>query len=1097
MQFRTFLWFLFFIVFSFNILNAQQDTTQALKPDFKDWQVEYPYGPADSVSFTVSTGTWMNLDISPDGKEIVFDLLGDIYLLPITGGKAKLLSGGLAYEVQPRFSPDGSRISFTSDAGGGDNIWTMNRDGSDKKQVTKENFRLLNNAVWTPDGEYLIARKHFTSQRSLGAGEMWMYHHTGGEGIRLTKRKNDQQDAGEPCISPDGRYLYYSEDMSGGSTFQYNKDPNGQIYVIRRLDLETGKLENYISVQGGAVRPQVSPDGKLISFVRRVRSKSVLYIYNTETGEMHPLYDQLSRDQQETWAIFGVYPNYNWTPDGKSIIIWAKGKLVRIDTNTGNATAIPFEVESRQIVSKAVHFQQTAFQPEFSPKMIRHVRTSPDGKWIVFNAVGYLWKKRLPDGKPERLTNDSGWFEFYPAFSPDGIWVTYVTWNDTALGAIRKVRLRGGKSIRLTAEKGHYYTPSYSPDGTMIVYRKASGNYIRGYYYAVNPGIYWIAADGENQYGNFVTEDGEYPRFNAESDRIYIFVDGSDKHLKSVNLAGFDERSHFTSKYATDVVISPDEKWVAFQELFNIYITPFPKTGNAINLSSSSKSIPLKKVTRDAGTSLHWSGDSQTLHWVTGSDYFSKDLRNTFEFVPGAPDSLSAIDSTGVPINLVVEADVPKSAIALTNARIITMKRDEVIEKGTIVIRSNRIESIGNSSDISIPSDVKTIDLSGKTIIPGLIDVHAHAGHFTNDLTTQQHWPYFANLAYGVTTIHDPSATTEIVFSQSELVKTGGMIGPRVFSTGTILYGAEGDFKAVINNIDDARSHLRRMKAVGAFSVKSYNQPRRNQRQQIIQAARELKMHVYPEGGSTFFHNMSMILDGHTGIEHNIPIAPIYDDVKQLWSNSQTGYTPTLVVSYGTQSGERYWYQHSNVWEKQRLLKYTPRAIIDSRSRRRDMSPDDEYGHFDHARDLKALTNLGVKVNLGAHGQLQGLGAHWEMWMFAQGGMTPMEVIRAATLNGAHYLGMDHELGSLEVGKLADLVVLDRNPLENIRNTEFVRYVMVNGHLYDVETMNEIFTGSFKRMPFYWELPGVNDSMIWQPGKGIDIPGCGCPASHK
>jgi imidazolonepropionase-like amidohydrolase len=502
-------------------------------------------------------------------------------------------------------------------------------------------------------------------------------------------------------------------------------------------------------------------------------------------------------------------------------------------------------------------------------------------------------------------------------------------------------------------------------------------------------------------------------------------------------------------------------------------------------------------VTRDAGTSLHWSGDSQTLHWVTGADYFTQELRNTFEFVPGAPDSLPAIDTTGIPIGLVVEADVPTSAIAFTNARIITMNGDEVIENGTIVIRGNRIEAVGKTADITIPADVKTIDLTGKTIIPGLIDVHAHAGHFTNDLTTQQHWPYFANLAYGVTTLHDPSATTEIVFSQSELVKTGGMIGPRVFSTGTILYGAEGDFKAVINSLDDARSHLRRMKAVGAFSVKSYNQPRRNQRQQVIQAARELKMHVYPEGGSTFFHNMSMILDGHTGIEHNIPIAPIYDDVKQLWSHSQTGYTPTLVVSYGTQSGERYWYQHSNVWEKQRLLKYTPRAIIDSRSRRRDMSPDDEYGHFDHARDLKALTDLGVKVNLGAHGQLQGLGAHWEMWMFAQGGMTPLEIIRAATLNGAHYLGMDREIGSLEAGKLADLVVLDRNPLEDIHNTEFVRYVMVNGRLFDVETMNEVYTGQFKRMPFYWELPGVNDSMIWQPGIGIDIPGCGCPASHK
>ena len=140
------------------------------------WDVTKHKAKYKEVEFTVNEGTWMNLDVSPDGKEIVFDMLGDIYKMPISGGEATLLRGGLAFEVQPRFSPDGKQISFTSDAGGGDNIWIMNSDGSDAKQITKENFRLLNNAVWTPDGNYIIARKHFTSTRSLGAGEMWMYH---------------------------------------------------------------------------------------------------------------------------------------------------------------------------------------------------------------------------------------------------------------------------------------------------------------------------------------------------------------------------------------------------------------------------------------------------------------------------------------------------------------------------------------------------------------------------------------------------------------------------------------------------------------------------------------------------------------------------------------------------------------------------------------------------------------------------------------------------------------------------------------------------------------------------------------------------------
>ncbi|HNR21135.1 MAG TPA: amidohydrolase, partial [Bacteroidia bacterium] len=193
------------------------------KEEEKKWDVTNPPGTYKEVTITTNEGTWMNLDVSPDGKTIVFDMLGDIYTMPITGGTAKCIREGYAYELQPRFSPDGKKISFTSDAGGGDNIWIMNTDGSSAKQITKESFRLLNNAVWTPDGQYIIARKHFTSARSLGAGEMWLYHISGGEGLQLTVKKNAQQDAGEPCVSPDGRYVYYSEDTYPGGMFLYNK----------------------------------------------------------------------------------------------------------------------------------------------------------------------------------------------------------------------------------------------------------------------------------------------------------------------------------------------------------------------------------------------------------------------------------------------------------------------------------------------------------------------------------------------------------------------------------------------------------------------------------------------------------------------------------------------------------------------------------------------------------------------------------------------------------------------------------------------------------------------------------------------------------
>jgi len=439
------------------------------------------------------------------------------------------------------------------------------------------------------------------------------------------------------------------------------------------------------------------------------------------------------------------------------------------------------------------------------------------------------------------------------------------------------------------------------------------------------------------------------------------------------------------------------------------------------------------------------------------------------------------MDSVGLKINLVIATDKPKGMIAFKGARIITMEGDKVIENGTILINENKIEAIGKADEVQIPKEAKIIDVTGKTIMPGIVDVHAHLGTFRLGLSPQKQASYYANLAYGVTTTHDPSSNTEMVFSQSEMVKAGNMIGPRIYSTGTILYGADGDFKAVINNLEDAKSAIRRTKAFGAFSVKSYNQPRREQRQQVIEAARELGIMVYPEGGSFFFQNMSMILDGHTGIEHNVPIVPVYNDVVQLWSASKTGLTPTLIVSYGAMTGETYWYQKTNVWENKRLLNFTPRSVIDPRSRHRTMIPDEEYenGYILVSKSCKKLADAGVKINLGSHGQIQGIGAHWELWMLAQGGMSNMQALRCATMNGAEYIGMEKEIGSLEKGKLADLIVMDKNPLEDIRNSDSIKYVMVNGRLYDAETMNEIGNYDKKRSKFYWENNKYNASFPW------------------
>ncbi len=1036
----------------------------------KKWDVSNPPGSFKEVEFTVNEGTWMNLDVSPDGKTIAFDLLGDIYSLPLAGGTAQVLQSGHAWQSQPRFSPDGKKLSFTSDGGGGDNVWTMNADGSSAKQVTTENFRLLNNAVWSADGNYLIARKHFTSTRSLGAGELWMYHTTGGEGIQLTQKKNKQQDLNEPSVSADGRYVYYSEDMYPGGYFQYNKDPNNEIYVIKRYDFQTGETELITGGAGSACRPQISRDGKTLAFVRRVREQTVLFLRDLASGEEWPVYDQLSKDQMEAWCIFGAYTGYSWLPDNKHIVIWAKGKLVNVDITTSQAQNIPFTVTSKHRIYNALRFKNNAAPENTDVKMIRNAVTSPDEKTLVFNAAGFLWKKQLPDGKPVRLTNGMD-FEFEPSFAVDGSKLTYVSWNDEQMGAVMVYDFKTAKATKVTTEKGIFRTPAFSPDAKTIAFWKEEGNDHQGFAFSVKPGTYTVPATGGNATFHFYN-GAQAPKFSGNGKQLLYFIDqGDSKSLCSYDLTERTHRNLASSQYAWEIVPSPDNQWIAFRELHKVYICAFPATGKTLDLSKDMGQVPSNVVTRDAGQSLHWSSDSKKLHWTLGGEYFTREINKTFDFVAGAPDSLPGIDSTGLKIGLTLPSDKPKGTIALTNARIITMNAaNEVIENGTIVVKENKIVALGKN--VSIPADAKVVDCAGKTIMPGIVDVHAHLGTFRQGLSPQKQWSYYANLAFGVTTTHDPSSNTEMVFSQSEAVRAGHMVGPRIFSTGWILYGAEGDFKATINNYDDAYSAIYRTKACGAFSVKSYNQPRREQRQQVITAARNQQVEVVPEGGSFFYHNMSMILDGHTGIEHNIPVAPVYDDVVKLWGASNTGYTPTLIVAYGAINGENYWYQKTNVYDHKRLMQYYPRAILDSRARHRTMIPDEEYtnGHILISQSCKKLADAGVKVNLGAHGQLQGLGAHWELWMLAQGGMSPMQALRCATMNGASYIGMDDQIGSLEVGKLADLVVLDKNPLDDIRNSEFVRYTMANGRLYDTETMNELGNGDRKRTKFWWEV---------------------------
>jgi len=1036
----------------------------------------------------------MNLDVSPDGARIVFDLLGDIYVMPAGGSgtsAATRLTSGPAFDMQPRFSPDGKRIAFSSDRDGLWNIWTMDGEGKNATQISREKRWFVNSPAWAPDGQYIFARRHFVKERSLGAGEIWMFHSAGAsDGLQVTEKNGWQKDAGEPAISPDGRYLYYSKDVTPGVTFEYNKDPNGTIYAIIRRDLTTGRERRAVSVQGGSVAPQISPDGKTLAYIRRVRLESKLYLRDLESGRDREVFGHVDKDLQEAWAIHGLYPQFAWTHDGKSIVIWGEGKIWRVDAATGSGQQVPFTARVEQTLNDAVRSPQKVHTDEFPVRMLRDVRTSPDGKTVAYSALGHIYVKSLPDGQPRRLNRDAVPFEFFPSFSRDGQWIVYTTWSDTDLGRVRVVKPDGSAGRDVVARRGHYTEPSFSPDSRTIVFREIGGDSTRSPYFGEEAGVYVVpVAGGEPM---LVRDSGAAPEFDHTGTRIYLREVRNEKSvLLSVGvpsaatpLPGRDEIEHVRSDNATQYAPSPDGKWLAFEERFRTFVAPFPRTGRPIDIGPGTQSYPVQRVSRDAGFYLHWSGDSTRLYWALGPELFTRDLGRTYTFVEGAQPKADEPEAKGIPIGFMARSDVPEGAIALVGARIITAAARpsgaaapnrgtadpaEVIESGTIVVEGNRITAVGPSASVQVPARATRVDVKGKTIMPGIVDVHAHVGGESGGLLAQASWPLMANLAFGVTTSHDPSNSNETVFTNAELVRAGAKLGPRLFSTGTILYGAETPFKAVVESYDDALAHLRRQKAVGAVSIKSYNQQRRDVRQMLVKAARELQMLDVPEGGSLFYMNVTHVLDGHTGVEHSLPVPRIYKDTVELFARSRVGYTPTLIVGYGGLFGENYWYEHTNVWENQRLLTFTPREEVDERSRRRPMAPDGDYNHVLIAKGAKQILDAGGRVQLGAHGQLQGLGAHWELWMLQQGGMSNLEAIRCATINGATYLGLDAEVGSLEQGKLADLIVLERNPLENIRNSESIQLVMRNGRLYDGKTLNEVGNHPRPRPPLWFD----------------------------
>ena len=1117
---------LFFLLFRLNtsgiaspIIAIQAVTdSDSLESSLPKHNEALPMDPARQLSFTTTEGTWISVDVSPDGQHIVFDLMGDIYRMPFTGGKAEQLTKGMAYDVHPTYSPDGSKILFISDRTGSDNAYILNLASMEVIQMTEESTENMVNGDWSPARELFVVAK---GRRNF---KLQIMHEDGGQGTTVVDEPSNLK-AIDPEFSADGTKIYYSRRTSG-----WNYNAQFPQYSIGMYNMETGENSTLLSRYGSAFTPTLSPDGNYMVYGTRYESETGLVLRNLETSEESWLVYPVQRDDQESQATMGVLPGMSFTPDSKELVFFQKGGLWKIPIAGGKPVPIPFEVDATLEVGPDMTFKYPiSDDPVQYATQIRDAVPSPDGSQLAFTALNQLYVMDLPNGEARRVTSDSH-TEAMPTWTPDGNHILYVSWDQTEGGHIFKVNpnTRRVQPKKISQKAAFYATPVVSNNGSRVLFATGSyydyaQNFSRGAAFSAMDEYHWIPIDGGSN--TFVAEvkGRRYPHFSSIDDRIYL--SDNDGNLVSIRWDGTDEKQHVRitgiHTYGTYhntppseagiVFISPDGTQVLAQVNNEIYTAYLPRVGDPITISVSNPdkaAFPAKKLTVVGGEFPHWSGDSKKVHWSLGKGHFIYDLeesirvdeaqetariaeaetesddesdQNDTEEEGDEEDENNADeessdeieDYTALEIKIMVpfDQDIPQGIVALTGVRIITMNGDEIIENGVIIIKNRRIVAVGDMETTLIPANTEQIDMDGATVVPGYVDTHAHL-RSTSILHRDQEWSYAANVAYGVTTTRDPQTGTTDVLSYGDMVVAGKSLGPRIYSTGP----GVGYWGYNLKSLDHTREVLRQYSEYfDTKTIKMYRVGNRKHRQWVIQAAQEQRLMPTTEGGLDIKLNLTQLIDGYPGHEHNIPITDVYKDFIETTAFTQMAITPTMLVAYGGPWGEEYFYSRENPYDDEKLARFTPWDVLASSTRRRGFwARDDEMVFPRHAQKTKKMHDNGVLQGVGSHGQLQGLGYHWELWAMASGGLEAHEALRIATLEGAKTLGLDGDLGSIEVGKIADLVILGNNPLENLRYTNDIQYVMMNGRLYEGNSLNEVYPRKQNYERFYWKHVSPN-----------------------
>lgn len=1041
-----------------------------------------PMKPARTLDYEVSSGTFMSLAISPDGKTILFDMLGEIYAVPAKGGRAVPVATGMAFEVQPTFSPDGKWIAYVSDRSGGDNVWIARTDGSGARRISDEDDGAVRTSPeWSADGKSVYVSRY---RIRIDRYELWQHPVDGGPGelVAPAKLKDDAPRAAwqstlGASASRDGQYLYYAR-RTGDLSF----DEPVPWTIVRRT-LATGAEETVIGSSGGReaggetfFRPAISPDGKLLAYATRRMAETRLRVRELATGIDRDL-GPAPLDLMNGAAWLDLIPRYGFTPDSKAILIAYQGKIERRPVDGAAVTPIPFKARLQLAVGASTRI---GFREETGPvraKLLQGTSPSPDGKRVAYAALGSVYVQAVDGAAAVRLpiTGDA---PSLPDWSPDGSRITYVTWSEQAGGSVWTIAADGSAApVRVSDLPAFYTHPAFTPDGATIlaVRSPAAARQQSSFEFGTVRRGELVAIPAVGGAARIVTRGtlGQRPHFvRGQPGTAYMVGDdglvaidlasGAQRAVASVKAQGY----YFTDQPADadDIRISPDGKWLAAQTSEQLYVLPVPADPK-VPVDLTAPAGPARKVTDMGADFFDWRADG-SLIWSVGN------------YLQMLPDAAASLPTSHVELVAELPRARPAGSILLRGARALTMADgDKAVEDADILITGDRIAAIGPRGSLAVPAGTPERELGGKTVTPGFIDDHDHIGGVRRNVIGYEEWGLRARLAFGVTTSFDPSTLGIDQIAYQDLIDAGVVVGPRLRSTGPALFSKER-----FTSLDQVRAVLRRYRdAWGLRNIKQYRGESRVVRQWIAIAAREQGLLPTTEGSHNAKLILTQILDGYAGNEHALPIAPFGEDVVELYQLMRTSYVSTLLVNTSGPAGRHYYVAKYDPALDPKVKRFwSPSAIAHKLGRR-------EWASLDASRlpalavDAATLAESGALVGMGSHGDEPGIGYHYEMEAHVLGGMKPAAVLHAATAGAAETIGRLGDMGTLEPGKYADLVVFDADPLADIRNTKSVKLVMRGGQLFDAETLSELWPVE-RKLPAPWFADGAKKAQ-WLPAE--------------